>query len=215
MPAFVLYLHGPYRKSDLPFYKHLARGKTRMAVDGGLSFFIRSGLRPDVIMGDFDSLKRDPAKLFPKTRVLRFPSDKDKTDTQLAVEYAVAGGATSIDIVEPFLGEADHFTGNLMLLAALVSRPSKRSIRFRVMNPAYEIIFLNSGTREIVGEKGDTISVVPLTETIRLTCSGTRYKARGLKVRRGETVGLRNQMTAARATVSVKGQAFVFHQFRR
>jgi hypothetical protein len=93
MPAFVLYLHGPYRESDLPFYKSLARGKTRIAVDGGLNFFIRSGVRPDVIVGDFDSLRRDPHKMFPTARVLRFPSEKDKTDTQLAVEYAVAGGA--------------------------------------------------------------------------------------------------------------------------
>jgi thiamine pyrophosphokinase len=214
MPAFVLYLHGPYRESDLPFYKSLARGKTRIAVDGGLNFFIRSGVRPDVIVGDFDSLRRDPHKMFPTARVLRFPSEKDKTDTQLAVEYAVAGGADAIDIVQPFLGEADHFAGNLMLLAALVSLRNKRGIRFRVMNPAYEIVFLNSGTRTIVGKKGETISVVPLSATIRLTCSGTRYSARRLLVRRGETVGLRNQMTAARATVTVEGQAFVFHQFR-
>jgi len=215
MSAFVLYLHGPYRKSDLPFYKSLAKGRTLMAVDGGLNFFIRSGERPNVIVGDFDSLRRDPVKLFPRAKVLRFPPDKDKTDTQLAVEYAVAQGADSIDIVQPFLGEADHFAGNLMLLAALVNRKSKRRIRFRVLNPAYEIVFLNCGTRIITGRRGETVSVVPLTATIRLTCSGTWYKARRLLVRRGETVGLRNQMIASRATVSVEGQAFVFHQFRR
>ena len=215
MPAFVLYLHGPYRKGDLQFYRRLARGKVCIAVDGGMKFFLKSKLRPDIIAGDFDSFRRDPAKLFPKSKLLKFPVEKDKTDTQLAIEYAISHRAKTVDIVQPFLGEADHFAGNLMLLASLVGGRGNRKIGFRIINPAYEIAFLRDTHRTIAGHRGETISVVPLTETIRLTCSGTLYTARNLRVHRGETVALRNQMSGPSAEISVHGQAFVFHQFGR
>jgi thiamine pyrophosphokinase len=215
MSSFILFLHGRYPASGLAFYKRLARGKTRIAVDGGLSFFDKAGLRPDLIIGDCDSIKRDPRKTYPGVNVVVFPAEKDKTDTQLAVEYAIRSGATSIDIVQPIFGEADHFAGNLMLLASLVERATPRVLHVRLINTAYEIIFLRDRSCVISKARGDTISVVPLTSKISLTCSGTAFPVKGLTVRRGETIALRNRVTTDRASIRVAGEAFVFHQFSK
>ncbi len=213
MKSFALFLHGKYNSTELPFYTSLSRGNVCVAVDGGLSFFRKSGLKPDLIIGDFDSITRDPKRDYPKTELIIFPTAKDKTDTQLAVECAIDRGATSIDIVQPIFGEADHFTGNLMLLASLLESRRLRGLRVRLVNAAYEILFLRDSQRYIPDAVGDTVSIVPLTSTIRLTCTGTAFPAERLLVRRGETVALRNKIVRRQARIAVKGQAFVFHQF--
>lgn len=215
MKAFALFLHGRYGRHDLLFYKKLARGKTCVAVDGGLSFFEKTGLTPALIIGDFDSIKRDPTRKFPMVDVILFPVKKDKTDTQLAVEYALRAGATSIDIVQPIFGEADHFTGNLMLLASLVESRKTQSLNLRLVNAAYEIIFLRDRSYTISNCKGDTVSVVPLTSRVSLTCTGTAFPAQELTIKRGETTALRNTITGVRSRIEVRGQAFVFHQFSK
>ncbi len=213
MKSFALFLHGTYGHRHLPFYRAIAKGKFCIAVDGGLSFFQKAGLRPRLIVGDFDSIKRDPRREFPKSEIALFPVNKDKTDTQLAVESAIKHGATSIDIVQPIFGEADHFTGNLMLLASLVEHRRNRNLKLRLVNAAYEIIFLRDRSCVISNSTGDTVSMVPLTPAITLTCTGTAFPADRLRVKRGETVALRNKVIAKRATVNVRGQAFLFHQF--
>lgn len=215
MKSFALFLHGRYNSAELAFYRSLARGKVCAAVDGGLSFFQKSGLKPKLIIGDFDSIKRDPSRLYPNAEIIVFPTAKDKTDTQLAVEAAIKRGATAIDIVQPIFGEADHFTGNLMLLASLIEDRRLRGLRVRLVNVAYEILFLRDRQCAIANAVGDTVSVVPLTSTIRLSCSGTAFPADRLLVRRGETVALRNKITRRHARIAVTGQAFVFHQFKR
>ena len=215
MKSFALFLHGRYGSPELPFYKSLARARVCVAVDGGLSFFQKSGLKPDLIIGDFDSIKRDPSRSYPDAEIIMFPVAKDKTDTQLAVECAIKRGAKAVDIVQPIFGEADHFTGNLMLLASLIGDRRLRRLRVRLVNAAYEILFLRDRDCTFIDATNSTVSVAPLTNTIRLSCSGTAFPADQLLVRRGETVALRNKIVRSRARIEVKGQAFVFHQFSR
>jgi thiamine pyrophosphokinase len=83
------------------------------------------------------------------------------------------------------------------------------------VNAAYEIIFLRDRSYTILDGKGETISVVPLTSRISLTCTGTAFPAHDLTVKRGETTALRNRITGVRARIEVRGQAFVFHQFSK
>jgi thiamine pyrophosphokinase len=62
-----------------------------IAVDGGWLACRKLGLRPDLLLGDFDSL---PQKFHHKAMtsaraVLRFPIDKDESDLSLALKYAI------------------------------------------------------------------------------------------------------------------------------
>jgi len=59
-----------------------------VAADSGLVLCEDAGLKPDWIIGDMDSLD-DLGRLekYPADRVLRFPVDKDFTDTELALRF--------------------------------------------------------------------------------------------------------------------------------
>ncbi len=207
----VAFLHGQYRDSDLPFYRELCRGGRTIAVDGGYGFFRKAGMVPDVLIGDFDSLKRMP-KLPKATQILRYPQHKDKTDAHLAIDYCLEQGVGKIDLVMPACGDIDHALGSILLLglAGLVKGPRPE---VRVVNPGYEVRLVADGQTVFSACAGDTVSVLPLSSRILLTCSGMEYAARRVWLRLGETRGLRNRVTRPRATVAVKGKALAIHLF--
>lgn len=216
MKRWVLFLPGRYTKKNIKHYIQLC-GKARpVAVDGGCSFFTASGLTPDFVIGDLDSAKSIPRRIRESAELIRFPVNKDKTDLQLAVEYALDHKASRIDIVNPAVGQVDHFLGNLMLIG-LISKDRKTVNRaeIRIVNVDYEILWLHDSRRSFVNCVGDRLSVLPMSAGIKLTCRGTEYPADCLRIRRGHTRSLRNRITARRSTVEVEGEALVVHYFSK
>ena len=207
-------MHGTYRAADLPFYKKLCTGKYLVAVDGGYAFFRKTGLLPDLLIGDFDSLGRMPSNLSHRTSILTYPRDKDATDSEAALAYCLEFNALRVDIVQPSIGELDHLLGNLMLLTRVgKTRKTRSKPKLRLINPSTEVRLVDSESWTFSGAKGDTVSIVPLSKRVILSCRGTEYDVESLIVRRGETTGLRNRIRTVRARIDIQGQAFVFHSF--
>ena len=90
-----------------------------IAADGGALKAELLGLRPDVVIGDLDSLSQGKLAELEATgaEVVRHPMDKDASDTELAVLEAVRRGATEIVIVAALGGlRFDHALANVLLL---------------------------------------------------------------------------------------------------
>ena len=215
MRKAVLFLTGRYRPRDFPFYRKLARGCFKVAVDGGYGFFRRSGLTVDLLIGDFDSLKRLPRRLSPKTVVARFPVDKDKTDTELALDYCLNHGLSQIDLVQPSLGDPDHFLANLFSLTRTSDHSPSRKLRFRLVGPNYEAFSVENSRIRFRRARGSVVSVIPISASIVLTCRGTAFDVTLARITRGQTRATRNRITAADAWFTVTGKAFVIRHFSR
>ena len=210
----VLFLHGKYAAADLNYYKKLARGKYLVAVDGGYSFFRKTGLTPDLLIGDFDSIGRMPRTLTARTTVVQHPAYKDKTDAELALDHCLSLGVQDIRIVQPSFGEPDQFVGNMMLLIrAAQLRRRMQGCSVHVVNRRYQVCALVDGAGMISGGRGDIFSVVPVSDQITLTLSGTEYDVTNLVIQRGESRGLRNRITAGTAHIRMRGTALVIRQF--
>ena len=108
----------------LDFIKRLKKERKEkklilMAADRGLDFFKETGLVPDIVDGDFDSVSGNGKKYLEslsETEIIKLQSEKDDTDTQSAVNLAIKKGAKSILILGATGGRLDHFLGNLGLL---------------------------------------------------------------------------------------------------
>ena len=75
--------------------------------------------RCDFVVGDFDSTVE---KAFcSRAKIIRVPSEKDETDTQLAINVAIENGADELYIIGGLSGRLDHTLSNLYLLEALAS----------------------------------------------------------------------------------------------
>ena len=70
-------------------------GDLILAADGGYRYCQAAGLRPDLLLGDLDSLETPPQALPVQT----FPAEKDDTDTMLAVKEAIRRGYQEILMV--------------------------------------------------------------------------------------------------------------------
>ncbi|MBK7143223.1 MAG: thiamine diphosphokinase [bacterium] len=216
MKDCILFLNGSYARRDIEYYRKLCRGRYLVAVDGGYRFFKAAGIFPNLLIGDFDSIRRMPSDLPKSTVVERFPPMKDKTDAELALDHCLARKAKRIDIVQPSYGEPDQMLGNFLLL--LVAAGKQRGAyhpEIRIVNRRYEVQLLNDNKVVLSNAAGDLVSVLPLSGKVSLTTTGTSYNVSGVEVIRGRSLGMRNRVTGRRAEIGVAGMALLVRQFGR
>ncbi|MCR4936530.1 MAG: thiamine diphosphokinase [Lachnospiraceae bacterium] len=138
-----------------------------IACDKGYEYSERLGIKPQVLVSDFDSFDGEVDK---DVIVERHPSVKNDTDTQLAVKYALGAGYTCIDILYALGGRKDHEYANYQtgIYAA------KRGTMLRLVSKDQEIFFLPEGTKDftIKPEADHCFSVFSATER----CEGVYIK---------------------------------------
>ena len=175
-----------------------------IAADGGATRLGKAGRRPDLVVGDLDSLPADTKHDLERAGVAFevHPDEKEQTDAELAFDAAVRRGADEIVVVGAFAGtRLDHMVGNLLLLAhedfaaidvALVTEGAT----FRAL--------LGPGILELDGAPGDWVSLEPLSEVARgVSTDGLRYQLRHDELVRGSTRGVSNELTDRRGSVEV------------
>lgn len=90
-----------------------APGDFVIAADAGYKTCLQTGIIPDLLLGDFDSMEA-PADF---ANICRSPVEKDDTDTMLAVKTALGRGCDTIYIYGGTGGERlDHTLANLQTL---------------------------------------------------------------------------------------------------
>jgi thiamine pyrophosphokinase len=206
--AFI-FLNGFYPRGDQRLVRRLIRKLKRrpvmIAVDGGIAFLQKASIRPDCWISDLDSAPRLKRGFLRDIEVFLYPADKDKTDGELAIELCARRDLSDITIFgwDARKGETDHLLGSLFLCRNLKGK--KRGLRLRFLDSRQEILPLKNEKRIIRDCKGKRLSVIPLSSNIILGLAGTRYPARNLAVSEGETISLRNLITANRAAISIQG----------
>jgi thiamine pyrophosphokinase len=184
-----------------------------ICADGGAHHAQAMGLLPHVVVGDLDSLEPD-LQVELETAGVRFekhPVDKDQTDLELALQLAIAEGATEVDVLAVLGGRLDQSLANLMLLA----RPEWASIRVRAI-AGEEIGWpVRGGQIETIeGTGGDTLSLVPLSPTVTgVTLEGVKWPLHDVTLHFGSTLTMSNVLTKPSAYLQIKeGLLFVIHQ---
>ena len=95
------------------------------AADGGWLACRKTGITPDLLLGDFDSLSTQPD--FPN--ILRVPVEKDDTDTMLALREGLRRGCDTFYLYGATGGaRLDHTLGNVSILLYLDSLGKKAEI---------------------------------------------------------------------------------------
>jgi thiamine pyrophosphokinase len=101
-----------------------------VCADGGLHHLLRSGLQPDLVAGDMDSILPDELRALEArgVRLARYPVTKDETDLELALRLVSEEGYKTIRIVAALGGRLDQTLGNIFLLA----RPELADVDIRL-----------------------------------------------------------------------------------
>lgn len=109
----ICYVVGAGDCSELPFKPE--KGDIVIAADAGYLSLKKAGIKPDVVIGDFDSLGFVPSG----EEVVRLKPEKDRTDTSAAAALGVGRGFKDFRIYGALGGRIDHSIANIQLLASL------------------------------------------------------------------------------------------------
>jgi thiamine pyrophosphokinase len=175
-----------------------------VAADGGADAAERLSLRPDLVVGDFDSiapggLDRLRAAGVP---VEVAPTDKDESDTELAVRAAIARGARALTIVGGLGGRPDHLLANIGLLA--LPELADRSVELLDDRTRVSLIH-GPGSRDLAGRVGDLVSLLPFGPGVDgVTTAGLQWPLADEALPLGPARGLSNVRTALVARVTVR-----------
>lgn len=193
--------------------KRLEDYDIKIAVDRGLEAFDVLALKPDIILGDFDSYQglENISDRYPNALCEVFPAEKDLTDTELAMMKAlVLAEAPAADVVIDLYGgfgnRVDHLYANLMLFSGL----NEKSPKVRAIDPDNQIELLHPGTYVVERRTGFYVSFIPLDENAVLTIEGFKYSGEFLKITRNHTLGVSNELLDESGTCVVhSGRVFL------
>jgi thiamine pyrophosphokinase len=180
-----------------------------IGVDKAAYWLIREGRRPDIAIGDFDSVTRQELvqikKYFPFVR--RFPKHKDQTDMELAIRYAIGKRPTEVLVFGGAGSRLDHTMATWYLLDLLW----EAHIPHILVDEKNRVRLVGRG-RTILDSGGEYkyISILPYTKTVTLALSGFRYNAPKTTVMRGTTRGISNEIAGRQAEITIfSGKAWI------
>ena len=96
-------------------------GDLIIAADGGCVYLEKTGIKPDIIIGDFDSLGYAPDG----DGVIKLNPIKDVTDMDAAVKEGIKRGYTEFRLYGACGGRVDHTLANIQLCASLAQKNIK------------------------------------------------------------------------------------------
>ena len=165
-----------------------------IAADGGLRFLLELKILPHVLIGDMDSVTDENSQAVARegVEILRFPAQKDETDLELAIAEAQKRGFTQILIVGALGGRLDQTLANLSLL---INNPDS-GLKI-TLDDGHEKVSLVEDRIEVVGEKGDIVSLIPYCGPVAgITTKGLAYPLEDETLYPENTRGISNVMVS-------------------
>jgi thiamine pyrophosphokinase len=184
----------------------LPRGAFVIAADSGLEHAAALGLRVDVLVGDLDSASAHAVSAAEAAgvRIERHPAAKDATDLELALDYALAAGATRVTVVSGGGGERlDHHLAELVLLAAPRFAPLHLDARIGTAR----VVAIHAGEEvSLTGAPGAVLTLLALGGPARgVTATGVRWPLAADTLQPGSTRGVSNEIVSSPVVVQLGG----------
>ncbi|WP_058485321.1 thiamine diphosphokinase [Defluviitalea phaphyphila] len=185
------------------FYKkYINQSDYIICADRGIEHTKKLGVNPSIIIGDLDSASKNTIEFYKNKNILfkTFSSKKDKTDTELALDYAINKGAKEIFIAGGIGNRLDHTLGNIHLLYYSL----QRNVRTKIINEYNEIILIDNEVT-IYGQENDIVSLIPFSMEVKgIYTKGLYYALKGENLKSGSSLGISNVMTTSQAHISIK-----------
>jgi thiamine pyrophosphokinase len=183
-----------------------------VAADSGVDSAFALGLHPDVVIGDLDSVSASGLARARESNVtvIQSPTDKDLTDTELALAHLLTVGARHATVLSPGGGRLDHSHG---LLAALAN-PALSAIAVEaIIDTAHVTVLHGADTRSIPLRGSHLTALHAMNGVARgVTTSGFRWNLTDEDLAPWVSRGVSNEMVAPVAEVSVDHGALIVVQ---
>jgi thiamine pyrophosphokinase len=184
--------------------EYLEEDSIWVGVDRGVFHLLKREIIPTIAFGDFDSVSPQEFSYIQDhvTELMRYKPEKNETDLELALNWAINQKPTIIRLFGATGGRLDHLFANVHLLINPLKAKSRASI---FIIDRHNIIFLKEpGTYTV--EKSSVekyISFVPLTLNVsNLTLDGFKFPLLNRHISLGSTLCISNELISEYGTFS-------------
>ena len=176
-----------------------------IAADGGAKHLAGIGLQPRTVIGDMDSIATDMWKDENSIAWISHSPDKDKSDVELAVEYALEQGCQEITLVAAIGGRLDHTLGNVALVASYPGR-------IAILDGVSTLVAVDKSEKCMLhGQVGTPVSLIPYgSGSFTVRTKGLKYSL-GDESLHSATHGLSNELSLTEACVCVSNGILLVH----
>ncbi len=192
----VLIVASGNNKSDRRLQQYVTEADYIIAADGGYDHLLRLGIEPDILVGDFDSLKNEPADFM---RKVKLPCEKDETDSLYALRFAFSKGAKKIVLYGGIGSRFDHSYANVCLLQQAMVREIPM-----VLTDGETELYLTDSSLTLEKQVGTVVSVYAFGEVCEgVTLRGVKYPLEGYTLEPFDILGTSNEFASPKAEFSV------------
>jgi thiamine pyrophosphokinase len=197
MKTIALFLNGEKPKNipELGHYSGI------YSVDGAFHYLQELNIKPDLIMGDFDSITQLPDDI----KHIHTP-DQNFTDFEKALKIIISQGIKKVDVFAANGLEQDHFLGNMTTALCYFKQ---LDITFYDARQVYYFIQKKISFTQV---KGKVISLFPFPKAKNVTTTGLKYPLVKLNLNMVKNkIGTRNEAIDDVVTIKfTKGNLLVF-----
>ena len=158
-----------------------------VATDGAAQQLFRLGIRPEVIIGDLDSISPEELETFSGSQIIRRPS-QSLNDLEKALQYCREHNFRRLNIFGITGGREDHTLTNFSVLARYLE-----DFEMEIVTP-FATIFPVRDQFSYTGNPGQLISLLPFGESVGVTTQGLKYPLQRARLALGLQEGLSNQI---------------------
>lgn len=196
----ICYIFGAMEIGDLPLSP--APGDLLIAADAGLSRLIELGLTPDLIVGDFDSLRRIPSEK--EGKIIVHPVEKDDTDTLLAVREGLRRGYSDFVIAGALGGRLDHTLANLQTLVFLAKSAPEGQNHGYLVGEGRLIALLSDESLRLHAAHRGILSLFCVGDRATVTLSGLKYPLDRYPMTPAFPIGVSNEFIGRESEIRVE-----------
>ncbi len=178
------------RETEIEYMKdYLLPNDYIIGCDAGIDTISRLGLKPDIMIGDFDSVNFRIFEKYEDVHTITFDKEKDYSDLDLALQYCSELSPVEVVCFGVLGGRVDHCLSNIRLLKEY----SLLGTDIKFYDKGNELFFTE---RSIAIKKTKQyFSLVPYSEECVVSLDGVMYEIDKLDISKYQTLTISNEIT--------------------
>jgi thiamine pyrophosphokinase len=170
-----------------------------VAADSGLQHAVTLQVKPDVIVGDFDSVDSEILRQFPDVPKKSYSRHKDLLDLEIALGVVLERGATHIAVLGAVGGRFDQSLASLFI----ATRFRREGIIMSLHGAQDIYLLLAPESRRYTLPEGQRFSLLSLSSKSVITLTNAAYPLNEFALEYGVGLGVSNEVKASPLTVNV------------
>lgn len=173
-----------------------------VCADGGADLVVKADCIPGIVIGDLDSIEKNTLNKLKdyKVKFIKFPTKKDKTDTELAIDYVIEEGFNEIILLGVTGTRLDHTLANIFLLYSLLQKGVKATII-----DDHNEIFITKDELVLYKDEKKYVSIIPFNgDLLGVTLKGFEYEVEKKNIKFSSTLGISNTLISDTGIIKVE-----------